>query len=217
MKEAFERPWLHPELADPDGLAGVGGDLSVSTLLLAYAEGVFPWFNENDPVLWWSPDPRGIFELDGLIVPRRLARTIRSGKFRITFNTCFSDVMRACGENREEGTWVTDSMIEAYTSLHEIRHAHSVEVWLGSELVGGAYGVSMGAFFSAESMFYRETDASKVALFHLVQRLKQQGFLLLDTQMTTDHTQRLGAIQISRVDYLKRLRAAIRMNQVRFG
>ena len=171
-------PWIPPEMAEPDGFVGVGGDLSPRTLLRAYAEGVFPWFNEGDPILWWSPDPRGVIELHantsthpdgtpgygGLHVSKRLARTIRSGKFRVTVNQCFAKVMRACGECRPEGTWVTPDMLAAYTELHRLGHAHSVETWLGDELVGGTYGLAIGGLFAAESMFYRVTDASKVAL-----------------------------------------------------
>ena len=198
-----EVPWIPPELAEPDGFVGVGGDLSPRTLLRAYAEGVFPWFNEGDPILWWSPDPRGIIELHsdtapgvtdpgyrtspdapsepshgGLHVSKRLARTIRSGKFRVTVNHCFETVMRECGEYRIEGTWVTDDMLRAYADLHRLGHAHSVETWVQCEhepreweLAGGTYGVSIGGLFAAESMFYRVTDGSKVALAALVQRL----------------------------------------------
>jgi leucyl/phenylalanyl-tRNA--protein transferase len=217
VKEVPERPWLHPELADPDGLAGVGGDLSATMLLLAYSDGVFPWFNDDDPVLWWSPDPRAIFELDHIHVSRRLARTIRQGKFVITVDHCFETVMRCCGGSRPEGTWITESMVKAFTALHRFGHAHSVEVWQDGELAGGIYGVSIGAFFSAESMFFHRRDASKVALVHLALRLKQRGFDLLDTQMTTDHTRSLGATEITRTQYLKRLKAAVSRSEVKFA
>ncbi len=230
-------PWIPPELAEPDGFVGVGGDLAPRTLLRAYAEGVFPWFNEGDPILWWSPDPRGVIELNpspythpdatpgygGLHVSKRLARTIRSGKFRVTVNERFAEVMRACGECRPEGTWVTDEMLTAYTTLHRLGHAHSVETWIRSgadpddwELVGGTYGVSIGGLFAAESMFYRVSDASKVALAALVSRLRARGFLLLDVQMKTDHTGRMGVTEVSRKEYLKRLRRAISVTGVNF-
>ena len=231
-------PWIPPELAEPDGFVGVGGDLSPRTLLRAYAEGVFPWFNEGDPILWWSPDPRGVIELHadptahpdatpgygGLHVPRRLLRTIRSGKFRVTVNHCFATVMRACGEERPEGTWVTHDMLRAYTELHRLGHAHSVETWVRAEeegpdvweLAGGTYGVAIGGLFAAESMFYRVTDGSKVALAALVQRLIERGFVLLDVQMKTAHTGRLGATEIRRGEYLKRLRRAISLTGVSF-
>ncbi len=231
-------PWIPPEMAEPDGFVGVGGDLSPRTLLRAYAEGVFPWFNEGDPILWWSPDPRGVIELHvdakthpdatpgygGLHVPRRLLRTIRSGKFRVTYNQCFATVMRACGECRVEGTWVTPDMLTAYTELHRLGLAHSVETWVELEnepdeweLAGGTYGVSIGGLFAAESMFYRVTDASKVALAALVQRLRERGYALLDVQMKTDHTGRMGATEIPRSEYLKRLRRAISMTGVSFA
>lgn len=217
-------PWIPPELADPDGFVGVGGDLTTRTLLRAYAEGVFPWFNEEDPILWWSPDPRAIIELltpagslhGGLHVPRRLIRTMRTGKFRVTINQCFKSVMAACGDRREGGTWVTPDMLAAYCELHRIGHAHSVEAWVGDDLAGGVYGVSLGGLFAAESMFYRVSDGSKVALVALVERLRERGFSLLDVQMTTPHTERLGAANISRPDYLRRLRKAVKQTGVRF-
>jgi leucyl/phenylalanyl-tRNA--protein transferase len=212
-------------MADPDGFVGVGGDLTTRTLLRAYAEGVFPWFNEDDPILWWSPDPRAIIELQtpagspygGLHVPRRLIRTMRSGKFRLTINQCFKSVMAACGDRREGGTWVTPDMLEAYCELHRIGHAHSVEAWVGDELAGGVYGVSLGGLFAAESMFYRVSDGSKSALVALVERLRERGFSLLDVQMTTPHTERLGAVNISRPKYLRRLREAVKQTGVTFG
>ncbi|VTS02529.1 leucyl phenylalanyl-trna--protein transferase : Leucyl/phenylalanyl-tRNA--protein transferase OS=Magnetococcus sp. (strain MC-1) GN=aat PE=3 SV=1: Leu_Phe_trans [Gemmata massiliana] len=231
-------PWIPPELAEPDGFVGVGGDLRPPTLLRAYADGVFPWFNEGDPILWWSPDPRGIIDLHvdsrthpdatpgygGLHVSRRLARTIRSGKFRVTVNQCFETVMRACGECRPEGTWVTNDMLTGYAELHRLGHAHSLETWVRAEregpdvweLAGGTYGVSIGGLFAAESMFYRVTDGSKVALAALVSRLRERGFTLLDVQMKTDHTSTMGASEISRSEYLKRLRQAIGLSGVRF-
>ncbi|MDB5307750.1 MAG: aat [Gemmataceae bacterium] len=210
-------PWIPPELGDPEGLIGVGGDLSPGLLLRAYAEGVFPWFSDGDPVLWWSPDPRAVIELDGLYVSRRLARTVRSGKFRTTVDRCFEAVIRACGENRPEGTWVTDEMIAGYTELHRRGHAHSLEVWLGEDLVGGIYGVAVGGLFAGESMFHRKTDASKVALVSLVERLRERGYVLFDVQMTTEHTERMGAVDIPRDEYLRRLHDAVRMTGVTFG
>jgi leucyl/phenylalanyl-tRNA--protein transferase len=215
-------------LADRDGFVGVGGDLSPATLLRAYADGVFPWFNEGDPILWWSPHPRAVIELEdgrtrdgtpgygGLHVSHRLARTIRSGKFRVTVNECFPVVMRACGEHRPEGTWVTDDMLAAYAELHRLGHAHSVETWVGDDLAGGVYGVSVGGLFAAESMFYRISDGSKVALAALVTRLRERGFALLDVQMKTSHTGRMGATNIPRAEYLRRLRDAVGMTGVRF-
>jgi leucyl/phenylalanyl-tRNA---protein transferase len=217
-------PWIPPELADPDGFVGVGGDLAPRTLLRAYAEGVFPWFNEDDPILWWSPDPRAVIELHthpdsphgGLHVARRLARTIRSGKFQVTINRCFEAVMLACGENREGGTWVTPDMLAAYVEMHRLGHAHSVETWVGDALAGGVYGLSVGGHFAAESMFYRISDGSKVALVALVERLRDHGYSLLDVQMTTAHTERMGAINIPRARYLQRLRVAVKQGGISF-
>jgi leucyl/phenylalanyl-tRNA--protein transferase len=229
------RPWVAPDRADPAGLVGVGGDLSPDTLVAAYRDGVFPWFNPGDPFLWWSPDPRGIFELDGLHVSRSLARTIRSGKFRVTANTAFADVMRGCADRPDGETWVTSEMIAAYEALHRLGHAHSVEVWTAEgtlapepgvfgegsapkwTLAGGIYGVSVGGLFAGESMFHRVTDASKVALAALVDRLKARGFVLFDVQMVTDHTRRMGAVEIPRREYLRRLKLAVARTGVTFG
>ena len=220
---------MPPELADEDGFVGIGGDLSPRTLLRAYADGVFPWYNEGDPILWWSPDPRTVIELadgaapggtpgyGGLHVSRRLARTIRSGRFRVTVDRCFEAVMRACGENRDGGTWVTPDMLAAYAEMHRLGHAHSVEAWAGEELAGGVYGLAVGGLFAAESMFYRVTDGSKVALAALVARLRERGFMLLDVQMKTAHTERLGATDVPRAEYLRRLREAVRAPGVSFA
>jgi leucyl/phenylalanyl-tRNA--protein transferase len=201
--------FLDPEFADAEGMVGVGGNLNPPVLLEAYRRGIFPYFDETTPLLWWSPDPRGIFELDGFHVARRLARTIRSGKFRVTVNTAFADVMAGCAD-REEGTWITPSMIEAYTRLHQLGHAHSVEVWHKDQLAGGVYGVTVGGLFAGESMFTRIRDASKVALAFLIERLRQRGFSLFDIQFVTDHTASLGAVAIPRHEYLARLRRALR-------
>lgn len=209
-------PWIDPHFGEPEGLIGVGGELSPELLIRAYSEGVFPWFSVGDPVLWWSPDPRAIIELDELHVPRRLARTIRSGKFQITVNRCFTDVMRACGDSRTEGTWITPDMLRGYTDLHRRGYAHSLEVWTGDRLAGGIYGVAIGGLFAGESMFHTVTDASKVALVALVERLKRQGFMLFDVQMTTGHTERLGAKNIPRSDYLHRVADAVAMVDVQF-
>jgi leucyl/phenylalanyl-tRNA--protein transferase len=211
-----QRPWVPPEHATPEGIVGVGGDLRPGTLLLAYASGVFPWFNEDDPVIWWSPDPRAVIPLDSFHVPRRLAATVRQGKFRITVNRRFREVIQACGENRPEGTWVTDEMIDGYTELHRCGHAHSLEAWLGDDLVGGTYGVAVGGLFAGESMFFRARDASKVALVALLTRLRDRGFELFDTQIINDHTRQFGAVEIPRAEYLRRLRKAVAKTGVSF-
>lgn len=194
------------------GLVAVGGDMSVPRLLLAYRSGLFPW--TADPVTWWSPDPRGIFELDAFHVSRSLSRTLRKGVFEVTFNRAFREVITACAKTRRPGGWITPEFISAYTVLHEAGHAHSVECWRAGELVGGVYGVAVGGLFAGESMFHRADDASKVALFHLVGRLKECGFVLFDTQMVTPATAQLGAIEISRAKYLGRLAAATALTPV---
>lgn len=198
---------FRPDLADEHGLVAIGGDLRPATLLRAYRSGIFPWFNEGDPVLWWSPEPRAIFEFNRFYISRRLERTIRSGKFHLTINQAFGDVMRGCADR--DGTWITADMIAAYTRMHELGHAHSIEVWLGKELVGGVYGIAIGGFFSGESMFHRARDASKVALAYLIEYLNIRGFALFDSQVATEHTASLGAIQISRGEYLIRLQNAL--------
>ncbi len=208
-------PFLDPRLADADGLVGVGGDLSPGRLLDAYRHGIFPFFDENTPILWWSPDPRAIFEMDGLYVSRRLARTVRSGKFFATFNEDFAGVIHGCAARPDEGTWITADMIDAYIRLHHLGHAHSVEVWHEGVLAGGVYGVTVGGLFAGESMFTRVRDASKVALVHLMEHLRQRGFELFDVQFLNDHTARLGAIEIPRSEYLRRLRKAVE-SRVRF-
>lgn len=161
--------------------------------------------------------PRAVIPLDGLHVSRSLARTIRGGKFRVTVNRAFGAVIRACAERRDDGTWITPEMIDAYLELHRLGHAHSVEAWAGDELAGGVYGVAVGGLFAGESMFYRVADGSKVALVALVQRLQAKRFSLLDIQMRTDHTARMGAVEISRAEYLPLARAAVRQPGVRFA
>ncbi len=201
-----------PELADSDGLLGFGGRLTVDWLLDAYRHGIFPWPVGDDdlPIPWWSPDPRAIIELDQLHVSRSLTRTLRKGRFAATCDRDFPRVIRACAEvpGREDATWLTPGMIKAYCHLHRLGHAHSVEAWCDGELCGGTYGVQIGGFFAAESMFYRVTDASKVALVHLVRHLRARGFRLLDIQQLTPHTSRMGAVEIPRVEYLARLAEA---------
>lgn len=202
-------PYVDPEWADEYGLVAIGGDLSPERLLDAYRHGIFPWYDAGSPILWWSPNPRAIIELNGLHVPRRLRRTLRSGKFTVTFDRDFAAVIRGCAAGRTDGTWITADMIAAYERLHRLGHAHSVEVWAGDELAGGLYGVAINGFFAGESMFTRITDGSKVALVALVERLHERGFELFDIQFVTDHTRRLGAIEVPRSEYLRRLQQAL--------
>src|SRR4051794_19425844 len=199
----------NPHLADAEGLVAVGGDMSVARLLLAYRSGIFPWTVQ--PLTWWSPDPRGIFELDQFHVSRSLAKVIRKELFRITIDRAFSDVMAGCAAPApgRRSTWITKEFLDAYRQLHQLGHAHSLECWQGEKLVGGIYGVSIGGFFAGESMFRTVSDASKVALFHLVQHLRERGFELFDIQMLTTITLRLGGITIPREEYLQRLAKAV--------
>ena len=212
-RPAPDQFWGPPAHAGRDGLVGVGGDLKPATLVRAYREGVFPWFSPGDPILWWSPEPRAIFELDRVHVSKSLARTLKSGKFKITRDAAFREVVLGCAAGREEGTWITRRMVEAYSDLHAAGHAHSVETWLpdgdGWALAGGIYGVTVGGLFAGESMFHRASDASKVALVALAEHLRTRGYVLFDTQMVTPHTATMGAVEIPRADYLRRLRAAV--------
>jgi leucyl/phenylalanyl-tRNA---protein transferase len=203
------RLWRDPERADATGLVAIGGDLSPERLLEAYLRGIFPWYDEGLPICWWSPDPRAIFELDRFHVSRRLQRTCRSGQFQVSIDQAFSEVIRGCADRPGQGTWITSEMVDAYEALHGLGHAHSVEVWKESQLSGGIYGVAVGGLFAGESMFSRCTDASKVALVHLVDRLRERGFQLFDIQFLNAHTARLGAVEIPRTEYLVRLRAAL--------
>ena len=197
-----------PQLADAEGLVAIGGDLSVPRLLLAYRSGIFPW--TVDPVTWWSPEPRAIFELDGFHVSRSLARVIRNGMFQPTADRAFRQVMECCAAPApgRGGQWISPEFIEAYTQLHQLGHAHSLECWQDGQLVGGVYGVAVGGFFAGESMFHQVSNASKVALFHLIEHLRKQGFVLFDIQMLTPITEQLGGITIPRAEYLRRLAEA---------
>jgi len=185
-------------------------DLTVERLLEAYPKGIFPW-TEN-PVTWWSPDPRGILPLDRLHVPRRLERTIRTGKFRFTVNQAFEEVIRGCAEPApgREQSWVGPKFIKAYTELHQRSHAISYEAWEGDKLAGGLYGVKMGKFFAGESMFTRLSDASSAALVFAARTLRAEECQLFDLQMVTPHTARFGAMEISRFEYLKVLKSSVR-------
>ena len=201
----------NPSLADPEGLLAVGGNLEPETLLSAYQQGIFPWFDEDTPILWWSPDPRAILEFDNLYISKRLARTIRTNKFQVTFNQDFDAVVKGCTYRPEEGTWITPEVAKAYGEFHRRGHAHSVEVWQQGVLVGGLYGVAIGGLFAGESMFSTVSDASKVALAALVSRLKEKGYQLFDLQIINEHTSTMGATEIPRDDYLARVKLAIQL------
>jgi leucyl/phenylalanyl-tRNA---protein transferase len=212
-------PRLHPfdpdgfpdpseALAEPNGLLAFGGDLSPERLLAAYSRGIFPWFSEDEPILWWSPDPRCVFRTDDMHVSRSLRRQLARTPWKVTVDRAFTQVMRACAAPREnqQGTWITEDMIEAYSALHALGHAHSVEVWDGDELVGGIYGLAVGRLFCGESMFSRRSGGSKVALVGLCRLLRQWDFPLLDAQVTNPHLLSLGAVEMSRGDFLKTIR-----------
>jgi leucyl/phenylalanyl-tRNA--protein transferase len=208
-----------PQGADESGLLCVGGELTPTWLIDAYRHGIFPWpvFPDPDLIAWWSPDPRAILEFGQFHVSRRLARTIGSGKFRTTRDQAFEDVIHACATTgrRAGETWITPAIEAAYVKLYQVGYAHSVEAWIEDALVGGVYGVTLGGLFAAESMFHVIRDASKVALAALVDHLAKNGFGLLDIQQLTPHTARLGAAEIPRDEYLRRLDGAIR-SDVRF-
>jgi leucyl/phenylalanyl-tRNA--protein transferase len=201
-----------PARADPDGLLAVGGDLSPERLLAAYAAGIFPWFDERSPILWWSPDPRLVLAPADLHVSRSLARTLRRGTFRVTADEAFERVIRRCSERErpgQRGTWITAEMVEAYVRLHRLGFAHSFEAWEGDALAGGLYGVSLGGAFFGESMFADRSDASKVALVRAVEWLRGRGVSLVDCQVRTEHLVSLGARDVPRRAFLERLRGAL--------
>ena len=201
-----------PELAEPDGLLAVGGDLSPSRILQAYASGIFPWYSENQPILWWSPNPRMVLFPEEFKRHKNLRRLVRSGEFKVTMDMDFAGVIEACGKagrKGQEGTWITKEMQEAYIRLFELGYAHSVECRLDENLVGGLYGVVLGKIFFGESMFYHVTDASKVALWHLVDFLLENDFKLIDAQQDTPHLRSLGARLIPRKEFLKILKKNI--------
>ena len=218
-------PWLDSQdpfppvegaMTDPNGLLAAGADLSAERLLDAYQRGIFPWFGEDDPLLWWSPDPRMVLMPGELRVSRSLRRVIRSGRYRITLDTAFPEVMAGCAEPREDdaGTWITVEMVAAYRHLATLGFAHSVEVWSESDLVGGLYGVAIGRMFYGESMFSRRTDASKVALTTLVWQLERWGFEMIDCQMATSHLASLGAREIPRAEFVETLRRLVKLPPV---
>ena len=199
LSEGLEFP--ESRWASKDGIIAIGGDLSTERLLLAYSKGIFPWYNEGSEIIWWTPDPRFVLFPKDLKVSKSMRQIIRSGKFKVTFDTQFSEVIAQCKNTtrkEQDGTWITDEMEEAYTQLHELGHAHSVEVWENNELVGGLYGMCLGRVFYGESMFAKVSNASKMGFISLVQNLEKKGFELIDSQDHTAHLESLGASHISR-------------------
>lgn len=214
-------PFLDPDepfppvdcaLRDPNGLLAAGADLSPARLIDAYARGIFPWFGDDDPLLWWSPDPRMVLKIDELRVSRSLRRVIRSGRFVVTLDTAFAEVMAGCAQPRREqdGTWITAEMTEAYERLALLGFAHSVEAWADGVLAGGLYGVAVGRMFFGESMFTRISDASKVAFVHLVRQLERWDIPLIDCQMSTPHLASLGAREVPRAEFLREVERLVR-------
>jgi len=202
----YELAFPSPEEADENGIVAYGGDLSPSRLLLAYRSGIFPWYSAGDPILWWSPDPRLVLNLEDFKLRKSLRKRLKH--FEIRFDTAFGDVIRACAtapREGQEGTWILPEMIEAYEVLHAMGYAHSVEAWQEGRLVGGLYGVAVGGLFCGESMFSRVSDASKAALAALVAHLKVRGFEMIDAQVPTAHLKSLGAVEMRRSDFLRRL------------
>ena len=216
--------WLEPDdpfppveraLKEPNGLLCAGADLSVERLLAAYRRGIFPWFSRGEPVLWWSPDPRMVLHCEELKVPRSLSKSVRNKGYELRVDTAFARVLRHCSEPRKTGpgTWLGAPMRAAYLALHEAGHAHSFEIWRENELVGGLYGVAIGRMFYGESMFSHATDASKVALVHLVRALRARGFPLIDCQMSTPLLASLGAREIERRAFLRRVSALVNYDE----
>jgi leucyl/phenylalanyl-tRNA--protein transferase len=215
-----DRPDAFPEVDSaldyPDGLLAAGGDLSPERLLAAYRRGIFPWYSGDQPILWWSPSSRTVYDTARMHVPRRLARWLRSCTWQIRVDSAFPDVMRACAAPRsgERGTWITDDMLAAYVRLHAIGHAHSVEAWDGDRLVGGIYGVSLGRMFFGESMFSRETNGSKVALLSLCRLLADASCPLLDAQVASDHLFTLGARELPRATFCQKVDELARLEGI---
>jgi len=203
-------PFPDASLADEDGLLAIGGRLTTARLLDAYNSGIFPWYSEGQPVLWWSPDPRMVLFLDRFKVSKSLKKTIKSNIFQVTFNTAFAKVIQECAlakRNDQDGTWITRGMMDAYLELHNKGHALSVEVWQNEQLVGGLYGIDLHEkrLFCGESMFHKVTDASKVAFYHFVKHLKIQNYNLIDCQVYTKHLESLGGCLIARDEFIKHL------------
>ena len=205
-------PPVERALREPNGLLAAGADLSTERLLDAYVRGVFPWSSDDEPVLWWSPDPRMVLYVNELHVSRSLRRVIRAGRFRVTTDQAFRDVVTGCAEPRgiHDGTWITPAIEEAYCRLAALGHAHSCEVWEAASLVGGLYGVALGRVFFGESMFSRRPDASKVALTYLTRQLERWGFMFIDCQMSTPHLRSLGAREIARAEFVQRVGDLVR-------
>lgn len=200
----------HPSLAEEDGLLAIEGDLSTQRIMIAYCNGIFPWFSEGEPILWWSPDPRFIIYPKDVRISHSMKKLLKNNVYRISFNTCFKDVISSCASVRKEsGTWINEDMIEAYCKLHELGHAHSVEAWYEDRLVGGLYGISIGKCFFGESMFSTMDNASKVAFITLCKKLEEKEYIVVDCQVYTKHLESLGAVSIPRAEFLELIEKGI--------
>ena len=217
-------PWLADDdefppvaraLREPNGLLAAGGDLSVKRLVQAYRKGIFPWYSEDQPILWWSPNPRMVLDPAALRISRSLRKRLRRRDYEVRADTAFSAVLRACAAPRagSDGTWITAEMMDAYEALHRAGHAHSVETWISGELAGGLYGVALGRAFFGESMFNRTADASKLALAHLARQLERWSYGMIDCQMTTAHLARFGAREIPRAEFMRKLKELVNYPQ----
>jgi leucyl/phenylalanyl-tRNA--protein transferase len=204
-------PPLERALEEPNGLLAAGADLSVERLVGAYERGIFPWYSDGQPILWWSPDPRMVLSPDSLKIPRSLRKRLARRDYEVTADAAFEDVIRGCAAPRREhdGTWITDDMLAAYVGLHRAGYAHSIETWVGGRLAGGLYGVALGRMYYGESMFTRVPDASKIALVHLARHLERSGFGLIDCQMATAHLARFGAREIPRAAFVLKLKELV--------
>lgn len=207
-----------PELADPSGIIAIGGDLQPGRLLQAYRMGIFPWFNEYDPLVWWSPDPRTVLYPAEVKISHSMRKILRDKVFRVTFDNNFEAVIKCCREQKrpgQRGTWITEDILKAYVRLHHLGYAHSVEVWKDEDLAGGLYGVSLGRMFAGESMFSRVSNASKTGLIVLAKKLEALGYILIDCQLQTRHLASLGAREISRRQYMRQLAKSLEQPTLR--
>jgi len=209
--DKYSHSFPNPLYASNEGLVAFGGDLNPNRILKAYTIGIFPWYNENDPILWWSPNPRLVLKLEDFKISKSLQKTINKNLYEIKFDTNFRQTMIECANIRKnkEGTWILDEVIDAYEEIHKMGFAHSFEAYYNGKLVGGGYGLNIGNIFCGESMFTKENDASKVALYYLVQRLKKKGFKLIDCQVPSKHLETLGAKTIRREEFLELVNSSV--------
>jgi leucyl/phenylalanyl-tRNA---protein transferase len=206
-EEIIGFPPLEMALDEPNGLLAAGGRLEVDWLLCAYSQGIFPWFEAGQPILWWSPDPRLVLTPKTIKISKSLGKLVKKHSYEVSFDTSFSEVIQQCAESRRrgDGTWITEDMQAAYIALHEAGYAHSVEIWAGGDLVGGLYGIALGKVFFGESMFSKEDNTSKLALVYLTRQLELWGFELIDCQVTSEHLLTLGAVEIPRAEFIKKV------------